>query len=486
MSNLRLYSTLSRRTEEFVPLKPGEVGLYACGVTTYDDAHLGHARQAIFFDVLRKWLERRGYRVNYVRNFTDIDDKIIARAAKENRDPLELSGFYVKETTRDLAALKVDSATREPKVTEHIKEIIAFIGELVEKGVAYAQSGEVLFDVTKFPDYGKLSGRKLDELQNADVSDYKRHPQDFSLWKAAKPGEPSWPSPWGPGRPGWHIECSVLAKTYLGDRLDIHGGGLDLIFPHHENEIAQSESLTGLPFANYWVHNGLVQVDGVKMSKSLGNFITVKQAIAEHEPEVIRLAILSVHYSSPLDFTADLFRAAEKRLTGFYRTLVALKAAAKPGEAAADNPLKLVADELVIKFEAAMDDNLNTALALAHLSDAQRRINQVLEDKKMPSQELSAGATACIAAVGQIAKILRVFEEEPSAYLSRARERFLKSRGLTAGQIEERIAARAAAKAAKDYAASDRIRDELATLGIELRDSKDGTVWDVAPDNVQH
>ena len=453
--------------------------MYACGVTTYDDAHIGHGRQAIFFDVARRYLERCGFKVRYARNFTDIDDKIILRAAKQGVDPLELSQHYVRETARDLASLKVTPATYEPKVSGHIADIVSFIGRLIECGAAYVAEGDVLFDVNKFADYGKLSNRRPDDMKSMEDLSHKRNPQDFSLWKATKPGEPSWESPWGLGRPGWHIECSVLAYIYLGEQIDIHGGGLDLIFPHHENEIAQSESFTGKKFAQYWLHNGLVMVDGKKMSKSLGNFVTIKSALENHDAESIRFAILSVHYSSPMDFTDDTFHEAELRLYYFYRTLEIIGRLAKPGEIRDDNVYKKIADTMIGSFDDAMDDNLNTAVALSHLSDAFRKLNGLLWSKAVSAEDKAFGAAYFIDALAKISRVLGIFDELPMDYLERVRSRYVKSRGdIDIGWIEGKISERNKAKVANDFAMADTIRCELDAEGITLHDTETGTSWD--------
>jgi cysteinyl-tRNA synthetase len=292
--SIKVYNTLSKKVEEFIPLQPDRVTMYACGITVYDEAHIGHASQAVFFDVIRTYLVHKGHKVSYVRNFTDIDDKIIKRANETKKLASEISEKYIAETRNDLAKIKVRPADIEPKVTEHIPDIIAFIEALISKGFAYPSAGDVLFSVEKCADYGKLSNRTVEDLMGLELDSKKKNPADFSLWKAAKQGEPSWDSPWGKGRPGWHIECSVMARKYLGDTLDIHGGGIDLLFPHHENEIAQSESLTGKPLSRYWLHNGLVMVNNQKMSKSLGNFYTIKEALEKFEPDVIRYISLII------------------------------------------------------------------------------------------------------------------------------------------------------------------------------------------------
>ncbi|NMC63078.1 MAG: cysteine--tRNA ligase [SAR324 cluster bacterium] len=481
---LQIYSSFSRTKEEFKSIRPGEVRMYACGITVYDEAHLGHARQAIVFDVIRNYLEYCGYKVNYVRNFTDIDDKIIKRAAEKNINPMELSSFYIKETTRDLLALKVPSATAEPKVTDHIPQIVEFIHGLIQKNHAYVHSGDVLFDVTSLASYGALSHRQLADCINADESSGKRNPQDFALWKKAKEGEPSWESPWGPGRPGWHIECSVMARVYLGDELDIHGGGIDLLFPHHENERAQSEALTGKTFARYWVHNGLVNVNGQKMSKSLGNFLTIKDALALYPADVIRYAVLSLTYSAPMDFSDELLRTATKRVHYCYRTVLRIKECmtsqeelnikSKKGEECARN--------FMSAFLSAMDDDFNTAASIAALSNLLSEANEILDSKQDNASKIAFVREIWIC-INEFAKVFHMLDEEPSCFLENLRIRVLKIKGISKEEVERLIAERQAAKARRDFAKADAIRNELKEFGITLQDRPGGIVhWDVVFD----
>lgn len=478
-TNIRLYSTLTRKVENFTPLIEGVVSIYACGVTTYDDAHIGHARQAIFFDAVRNYFVFQGFSVNYVRNYTDIDDKIIVRAHLLNKDPLELSDSYVHKTAADFAALKISQATHEPKVTDHLKDIITLIEDLIKIDVAYIADGDVLFDITTFPTYGKLSGLNQSELINSDKSIYKRHPQDFVLWKKAKAGEPSWPSQWGDGRPGWHIECSALAKKYLGNHIDIHGGGIDLIFPHHENEIAQTESLTHDTFASYWLHNGLVMVDGKKMSKSFGNFITIKQILEIYQPDVVRFAILSVHFSSPLDFTPELFEIAEKRVYYFYRTLNAVRSFIDKNKSSGGiNLLKDFSDSIVTDFESAMNDNLNTALAISNLSTHFVEINRFLADARVHIEDKTASLAYFIDQLSKVSNVLKIFDETPQNYLAETKRHLLEKSGITTDYVEEKIRERSLAKSTNDFVLSDSIREELQNKGIELHDRPDGTGWD--------
>ncbi|MEJ2700309.1 MAG: cysteine--tRNA ligase, partial [Desulfuromonadales bacterium] len=380
---LRVYNTMSGRKEEFHPLHPGKVGMYVCGVTVYDYCHIGHARANIVFDVIYRYLRYAGFDVNYVRNYTDVDDKIIKRANERGISSKELSEEFIRAFDEDMAALNLDLPTCQPKATDYIGEIIAMVQNLVDKGIAYAAGGDVYYSVEKFPNYLKLSKRTMEEMQaGARIApgEQKRNPMDFALWKAAKPGEPSWDSPWGPGRPGWHIECSAMSSTLLGDTFDIHGGGRDLIFPHHENEIAQSEGVTGKPFVRYWLHNGFVNVNQEKMSKSLGNFFTIRDILQKYDAEVVRFFILSAHYRSPIDFSDQNLEDARAGLSRFYE---ALKVA---GEAIEGCPQveggAEEADLLEARFREAMDDDFNTALAIGHLFEGARTVNRLVGEKK--------------------------------------------------------------------------------------------------------
>ncbi|MBN1649529.1 MAG: cysteine--tRNA ligase [Spirochaetales bacterium] len=472
---IRIYNTMTRSLEDFNPLQNGKVGMYACGITVYDDAHIGHAMQAVVFDVIRNYLEYRGYEVCYVRNFTDVDDKIIARSQKEGTDALELSAHYIEETRKDLAALSVRPATHEPKVSEYIPEIIAFIDELIKKGHAYESQGDVLFDVSTIREYGKLSHRKLDDLLNRDSDSKKKNPQDFALWKAAKPGEPFWESPWGLGRPGWHIECSAMSRILLGDSFDIHGGGLDLIFPHHENEIAQSESLTGKTMAKYWIHNGLIMVGRQKMSKSLGNFFTIKDALARYTADEIRFLILSNHYTSNYDFSADAFRVARKRVYYFYRTLEQVEQVlGASGVKGVD-----AGGPLLSAFEQAMDENFNTSKVIAALSTAFSEINGLLAGRKAALEQGLNEIALFLADLAKIAGVLAFLAGDPGRYVEKTRAGFLEELGITEQEMAAKIETRAAAKNDRNFELADGIRDELSRKGIKLLDSPEGTSWEL-------
>ena len=476
---MKLYNSLSRKTENFVPLDPSMVKIYSCGVTTYDEIHLGHVRQAVVFDVLRNYFEYLGYKVIYVRNFTDIDDKIIKKANDKHQDPLELSDYYVQETVKDLRKLKVGDATFQPKVTETIPEIIDFIGALIDKGNAYVANGEVLFDVDSFTQYGKLSGRKTEDLVSGDESANKRKPYDFSLWKPAKEGEPFWDSPWGPGRPGWHIECSVMAKKYLGDTFDIHGGGLDLVFPHHENEIAQSEAANGKVLANYWMHNGLVNLNGKKMSKSLGNFYTVKDLLKKYTVDEIRLAVLSRGFSLPLNFSEKLFVTTRKKLYNFYKILSKIDSILSgtiPDFSVNWAKYENI-DRLESNFKTAMDDNFNTAKAITSIALAFDQASEVMEIKQ--EEEKKVVLSVFVKNLRKVASVLRILDEDPKKYIDSVKSEFLKSIKVSEDEIMALLAKRSKAKESKDYQTSDEIRKYLTEHKISVQDTKTGTLWDI-------
>ncbi len=487
---IRFHNTLSRKRELFSPLAPPKVTMYVCGVTAYDHSHLGHARAAVVFDVLYRFLRFMGYDVIYVRNYTDIDDKIIRRAQEEGVSTEELAERYIRSYVEDMEALKVLRPTYEPRATEHIPQIIALIERLIEKGFAYVVEGDVYFSVEKFPAYGKLSGRSLEEMRagaRISVSEKKRHPLDFALWKAEKPGEPSWESPWGRGRPGWHIECSAMAMHYLGETIDIHGGGLDLIFPHHENEIAQSEAATGKPFVRYWLHNGMVTVGREKMAKSLGNFVTIKQMLERHHPEALRLFLLSMHYRSPLDYTEKVVSDHEKALEGFYETLYLLRLMKPCADTPPPKHQKILAEaeEEIASFEerflSALADDLNTARAIGELFGLEKLLNNLLKlAGRNPSQaHLKVARRGEETARKLAADLLGILEEDPEAFIEARRTRALEEKGLRREEVEGAIKEREEARKAKDFARADAIRDQLSQKGIILRDTPWGTFWKV-------
>lgn len=486
MSTLKIFNTITGRKDEFVPLIPGQVRMYVCGVTVYDDSHLGHGRSAVVFDVIRRYLAYRQFQVTFAKNFTDIDDKIINRAQQQGVPWAALTARYIEAYYRDMERLSVAPPTIEPKATDHIDDIIKLIQALLDKDVAYRIGSDVYFQVDRFPRYGQLSKRKLEDMQagaRIDVDERKRHPMDFALWKSAKPGEPAWESPWGPGRPGWHIECSAMSMRHLGETFDIHGGGQDLIFPHHENEIAQSEAATGKGFARFWVHNGFVTVDQEKMSKSLGNFFTINE-IFEKFPapdrvigEVLRFFLLSTHYRSPLDFSDAALRQARAGLNNFYDLFNRLgEAQAKVG--AADNEIHTHVSELAAAFERAMDDDFNTPAALAALQIFRGEVNRLF------TAGLSALAAQEILAVfRKYGGVLGLFEVQFKEWeFKETKDRTVRLNGLEAkahignvSVLEQRIAERNEARAKKDFAKADAIREELESQGIILEDRADGT-----------
>ena len=484
---LRVYNTLSGGKEEFVPLEPGKVRMYVCGVTVYDHCHIGHARANVVFDVIYRYLRHLGYEVTYVRNYTDIDDKIINRALKEGVAFSQISERFIAEFDRDMARLGLDLPTHQPKATDHIAEIIGIVTTLVNKGVAYQAGGDVYFCVEKFPGYLKLSGRNLEEMQagaRIEVDERKRHPMDFALWKEAKPGEPFWDSPWGKGRPGWHIECSAMSMKFLGTTFDIHGGGKDLIFPHHENEIAQSEAATGSPFVKYWLHNGFVNINAEKMSKSLGNFFTIKEVLEKYDSEVLRFFLLSAHYRSPLDFSDQNLTEAEAGMERIYKAMAGIEEALAGGAGSsavaaslseAENELKEKSDLFMNRFRDSMDDDFNTAQALGNVFDLIRSINRVLaEGGRNP--DLLTAAKGYVTGLGEV---LGVFTSQPAAYLERMKGRKMATLAISAEEIEKLVGERSAARKARDFKRSDEIRDLLLTRGIELLDSPQGTTWKV-------
>ncbi|WP_069866444.1 cysteine--tRNA ligase [Pseudomonas citronellolis] len=458
---LSLYNTLSKVKEPFQPLVGNQVRMYVCGMTVYDFCHIGHARVMVAFDVIARWLRQRGYELTYVRNITDIDDKIIRRAQENGESFDALTERMIAAMHEDEARLSVLRPDIEPRATGHIAGMHAMIQTLIDKGFAYAPgNGDVYYRVGKFVGYGKLSRKKIEDLRigaRIEVDESKEDPLDFVLWKAAKPGEPSWESPWGAGRPGWHIECSVMSTCCLGETFDIHGGGPDLVFPHHENEIAQSEAATGKPYAATWMHAGAVRVDGEKMSKSLGNFFTIREVLEKYHPEVVRFLLVSSHYRSPINYSEDNLKEAKGALERFYTALRGLpEVEAAGGEAFAE------------RFAAAMDDDFNTPEAVAVLFEMAREVNRLRE------ADLQAAA-ALAAKLRELAGLLGVLQLEPDAFLQAGA-----AGKVDAAQVEALIQARLEARTAKNWAESDRIRDELTAMGVVLEDGKGGTTWRLA------
>ncbi|HKI52306.1 MAG TPA: cysteine--tRNA ligase [Geothermobacteraceae bacterium] len=489
--SLRLYNTLSGKKEEFQPLEPGKVKMYVCGVTVYDYCHIGHARANIVFDVIYRYLKFAGYQVNYVRNYTDVDDKIIKRANERGITSKALAEEFIRAFDEDMAALNLERPTHQPKATEYIDEIIAITQTLVDKGMAYASGGDVYYRVDRFANYLKLSKRNMDEmLAGARIApgEQKENPMDFALWKAAKPDEPSWESPWGPGRPGWHIECSAMSSSLLGETFDIHGGGRDLIFPHHENEIAQSEGASGKPFVKYWMHNGFVNVNQEKMSKSLGNFFTIRDILKSYDPEVVRFFILTAHYRSPVDFSDQNLEDAKAGLTRFYEGMQTAQKvidsypqpdkAICPEISAEEREVYDQIEALEDRFVEAMNDDFNTAAAIGHLFEGVRALNRLAAVGRFTDCPLSLTVLQeGIAKLQQLGGVLGLFASEPTAWLEGQKSSGLTGLSITAEEIEQLIVARKQARQERDFARADQIRNELAAKGIELLDSKDGTTW---------
>jgi len=473
---LEIHNSLTGKKAEFKPLRGNEVRMYVCGITVYDYIHLGHARMLTVFDLVQRYLRSRGYAVTYVRNITDIDDKIIQRAAENGEDWKALAQRFTVAMHEDCALLGLQAPDAEPRATEYVPEIVSMTQALIDKGYAYlAENGDVMYSVRKFPTYGALSGRRIDESRagaRVQIDEFKHDPLDFVVWKHAKPGEPAWPSPWGPGRPGWHIECSAMSTTLLGDYFDLHGGGMDLKFPHHENEIAQTCAACGSPFVHVWMHNGFVNIDEEKMSKSLGNFFTVRDVLKTlRDPEVLRFFLLGSHYRGPINYSAAQLAQADETLAGLYRALKDTT----PGGAADDS------DPALEKFHAAMDDDFNTPEALAVLAGVARELNIAKAANDAPR---TAAAARSLIAMG---KALGLLQQSPEAYLKRASKAGSASTGegadaaaatapaaLTDAQIEELIAERHAARAAKNFRESDRIRDRLSAAGVVLEDKPGG------------
>ena len=472
--SLRIYNVLNRKKEEFEPIESGKVRMYACGITASGEAHVGHAYQAIVFDIIRKYLEYLGYKVTYVRNYTDVDDKIILKARELGVNPTKYANNIMKSIDQDLAIIGVDRPSIQSKATECIEDMIEFIQKLIEKGYAYStKEGNVFFEVSKFKDYGKLSHQDLDEQLIAvrkELEPGKQNEKDFALWKNAKDDEIWWDSPWGKGRPGWHIECSTMSMKYLGETIDIHGGGRDLVFPHHENEIAQSEALTGKQFSNYWIHNGLIKVNGQKMSKSLGNGILLKDLINKYNFEVIRLALENNNYRSDLNIYDGMFEEKEKQLYSIYRTLSLVE----------NNTSNLIADEksneyidIIRKFEEDMNDDFNYSLAISRIFEYMNDINRLLSEKKY--QEALNKKTA----IKTVYKLLGLFNQKPDIFINAIKNKFLKDNNIDEEYIDSLLIKRQELKIAKKYEEADKIRDLLLEKNIIISDTREGTFWDI-------
>lgn len=489
LPEITIYDTLAGERRPFQPIEPGKVRMYVCGVTTYDYSHIGHGRTFVSFDIITRYLRHRGYELTYVRNHTDIDDKIIRRAHEIDDDPIALSARFITAFDEDMETLLCAPVTVAPKVTEHIDEIIEITQKLIDRGHAYAVDGDVYYDVTSFEGYGKLSKRSLDDMRAGEriaIDERKKHPGDFALWKSTKPGEPAWPSPWGEGRPGWHIECSAMSSTYLGENFDIHGGGADLQFPHHENEIAQSEGAHGTDFANYWMHVAMLNVDGEKMSKSLGNFWTIRDVLEHHHPEALRLFMMSAHYRKQVNYSQENLEIAREKLQYFYGTLEQIQHVLGRLDEAPTADLDAL-EAWLAPAHKAMDDDFNTPQLLAVLHDAAREANELLRQKKLAKKP---AVLAQLAAIQEFFKVQSEFTgvcgARPTEKLNEITALLAKTYNIDRNEIEALIDARNAARDAKDWAKADAIRDELDQKFIVLMDSDDGTHWRIQPPPIEH
>lgn len=480
---IKIYNSLSAKKEDFVPLIPKTVRMYVCGITAYDVCHLGHARSAVVFDIIKRYLKYRGFSVTHVRNITDIDDKIIAKALDEKIPADEIARKYTEEYYRDMDLLGVSRADIEPKATDHIKEMIDIIKGLIDKGYAYIVDEDVFFEVDKFSDYGKLSKKNLEELMagaRVDVDQRKKNPLDFVLWKTSKKGEPSWESPWGRGRPGWHIECTAMSTKYLNESFDIHGGGADLIFPHHENEIAQTEAFTGRPFVRYWIHNGFITVDKEKMSKSLGNFFTIKEILERFEPEVVRYFLLTAHYRSPIEFSDVQLSEVEISVDRYYSTVMRIndfiETAGTVEKVTASTELENLLASFKEKFHGAMNDDFNTAIVLGFIFELIRAVNKFLDSKPL-GQKAKEPVLRTKELLAEIGSVLNIFNRSPEDwYKSLIRTKNLE---LSEKDLLKKITERQQAREKKDWELADKIRKELEDKGIILEDKKDTTTWKI-------
>ncbi len=477
---LNIYNSLTRKKETFKPLIKGEVRMYVCGPTVYDLCHIGHARSQVVFDVIFRYLKYKGFKVNYTRNYTDIDDKIISRANERGMAAKELAENYIKAFDEDMEAIGVELPTHRPKATETMGEIINLVQTLLDKGYAYVLDGDVYYSVRKFASYGKLSGKDIEALETGarvEVDERKEDPLDFALWKSSKPEEPFWESPWGKGRPGWHIECSAMGNKFLGETLDIHGGGKDLIFPHHENEIAQSEAATGKPFVRYWIHNGFVNIEKEKMSKSIGNILNIQDILNVHSSEALRLFLISSHYRSPIEYSSSLLKEAEVALERVYTTMKRIDTFIK------EKGIEGSSDRcgLIECFENHMDDDFNTALVVGDVFEALRMANRYLDDSQKGelSEEAIASIIASKDAIKTIGSVLGIFNKEPDVYFSQKEKGYLEKTAVTTEEIEKLISERNKARETRDFARADDIRATLDEKGVVLEDTPQGTIWKV-------
>jgi cysteinyl-tRNA synthetase len=483
---ITVYNTLTGDKELLKPQNGDHVRMYVCGITAYDYCHIGHARSVLAFDMIYRYLQYRGYKVTYVRNFTDIDDKIINRAQELGTTSEELAERFINAFHEDMDRLGIASPTIEPKATEHVDEIIEIIQDLIDKGYAYQVGNDVFYSVEKFDGYGKLAGRTLEDMKagaRITVNEDKENPMDFALWKASKPGEPTWDSPWGPGRPGWHIECSAMSRKYLGTSFDIHGGGKDLIFPHHENEIAQSEGASGQQFVSTWIHHGFVTIKDEKMSKSLNNFLTIREVLEKFEPEVLRLFVFSTHYRNPLDYSEIALKDTEAGLDRLYNSLADIAqlpttGSDKPSVISKKDRQKII--KLVERFQDAMDNDFNSAQALGHLFDTVKILNKIT---RVLPEDPAAGDLALLQesakTIKELAGILGLVNQDPVVYIKTKQAKLIKEMGVKQAEVEQLIQQRTEARKNKDWSRSDEIRDILLAMHVELQDGSTGTKWTV-------
>lgn len=484
--SIKIYNTLTRKKDLFKPLEAGHIKLYVCGITTYDYCHIGHARSALVFDMIVAYFRYQGNKVTYIRNFTDIDDKIIKRAAEQDTNPIELANRFIDEFYIDMDKLGIARPTLEPKATENIQEMIDLISELISKNMAYQAGNDVYYSVNSFNEYGKLSGRNLEDMQagaRISVNEQKNNPMDFVLWKGSKPGEPTWDSPWGPGRPGWHIECSAMSKKFLGDTFDIHGGGQDLVFPHHENELAQSEGANDKPFVTTWIHHGFVTIKDEKMSKSLGNFLTIRDITENYHPEVLRFFVFSTHYRNPLDFSENAMQDAIGGLDRLYECVAAIEGlneTSQDTESVIAEKDRKKLSQLENRFTQAMDNDFNTAQAQGVLFDTTKVLNKIRRQlPETPSIDDISLLQSTIKVFKNLAGIMGILQENAQTYLAEKKAKMLAELEIDELTINNLIQERYAARAAKDWQRGDEIRDQLLAQNIELNDGTDGTTWAV-------
>ncbi len=484
---LKIQDTESGEKRPFEPLEPGKVGMYVCGVTPYDRSHLGHARCYVVYDLVYRYLKYSGFEVKYIRNFTDVDDKLIARGNERGISPMQVAQENIDLFHQDMDALHIERPTDEPRVSTSIPEIIALVQRLVDRGIAYEADGDVYYEIAKFPSYGKLSKRSQEEMQagasgRVDENQKKRNPMDFAVWKASKPGEPFWESPWGNGRPGWHIECSAMSMSRLGETFDIHGGGRDLVLPHHENEIAQSEGATGKQYVRYFMHNGFVNTDKQKMSKSLNNFFTVAEILERYEPEVLRWFMMSsTHYKNPINFSDTLLNEAATKVAYFFETLKKTEAfiAETAEEDQGPLPNEEIWTNLDAKFREAMDDDFNVVRAMEPIHEAFKVLNELCAAKKKKRAPARTAAKKILEALKQVDQVLGMFSADPSTYLEKHRKKAADRAGISIEWIQGKIAERLNARDEKDWAKADVLRDELLSKGVVLMDGVNGTEWSV-------